>query len=141
MEKQNGKYFTIWYGVFNRVRRTLTYSNGGHPAVLLHTGPSPDQVTLHQLTTGGTAPGMIEGMDFDSQTLDLGPFARLLIFSDGVYEIDRPDSPMWTFREFVQYVETLQLEEPIADQLLIHVRQLHASDVLADDFSFLEVWL
>src|SRR5579864_8153898 len=40
MEKQNGKYFTIWYGVFNRVRRTLTYSNGGHPAALLHTGPS-----------------------------------------------------------------------------------------------------
>ncbi len=141
MEKQNGKYFTMWYGVFNRVRRTLTYSNGGHPAVLLHTGPSPDQATLQQLKTGGPAPGMMEGMDFDSQTLELGPFARLLIFSDGVYEIDRADGPMWTFREFVQYVETFQLEEPIADQLLAHVRQLHASDVLADDFSFLEVWL
>ena len=46
MEKQNGKYFTIWYGVFNRVRRTLTCSNGGHPAALLHTGPSAAEATL-----------------------------------------------------------------------------------------------
>ena len=141
MEKQNGKYFTIWYGVFNRAHRTLTYSNGGHPAVLLHTGPSPDQATLHQLKSGGPAPGMMEGMDFESQTMELGPFARLLIFSDGVYEIDRPDNPMWTFREFVEYLTTLPRDEPIADRLLTHVRELHGLEMLADDFSFLEVWL
>jgi sigma-B regulation protein RsbU (phosphoserine phosphatase) len=107
----------------------------------LHTGPSPDQATLYQLKTGGFAPGMVEGMDYESQTMELGPFARLLIFSDGVYEIDRPDSPMWTFREFVEYIETLPRHEPIADRLLAQVRQLHASDMLADDFSFVEVWL
>lgn len=73
--------------------------------------------------------------------MELGPFARLLIFSDGVYEIDRPDNPMWTFREFVEYLTTLPRDEPIADRLLTHVRELHGLEMLADDFSFLEVWL
>jgi sigma-B regulation protein RsbU (phosphoserine phosphatase) len=140
MEKQNGKYFTIWYGVFNRAKRTLTYSNGGHPPALLHTGPSAREATLHKLESVGMAAGMIEGMDFDSVTVELGPFARLLVYSDGVYEIAQPDKPMWSVHEFVEYVSSLPREEPAADRLLTHVRQLHGSDVLADDFSFLEVW-
>ncbi len=141
MEKQNGKYFTIWYGVFNRARRTLTYSNGGHPAALLHTGPSAAAATLHQLKAGGPAPGMMDGMDFESETVELGPFARLLIYSDGVYEIDQPNRPMWKFREFVDFLAELPRQEPIAERLLAHVRGLHGSEILADDFSFLEVWL
>ncbi len=35
MEKQHEKYFTIWYGVFDRAQRTLAYSNAGHPPGLL----------------------------------------------------------------------------------------------------------
>jgi phosphoserine phosphatase RsbU/P len=39
MDNQNDKYFTIWYGVYNRPRRQLVYSSAGHPpAVLLSTG-------------------------------------------------------------------------------------------------------
>jgi phosphoserine phosphatase RsbU/P len=140
MEKQNGKYFTIWYGVFDRVRRTLTYSNGGHPAALLHTGASAAETTPHQLKKGGPAPGMMDGVDFAAQTIELGPFARLLLYSDGVYEIDRPNAPMWKFKEFVEYLGGLPSTEPIAERLLAHVRNLHGSDSLADDFSFLEVW-
>jgi sigma-B regulation protein RsbU (phosphoserine phosphatase) len=141
MEKQNGKYFTIWYGVFNRVKRTLTYSNGGHPPALLHTGASASQASLSKLESVGMAAGMMEGLDFDSVTVELGPFARLLVYSDGVYEIAQPDKPMWSVHEFVEYVSSLPREEPAADRLLTHVRQLHGSDILADDFSFLEVWL
>ncbi|MFL5241244.1 MAG: SpoIIE family protein phosphatase [Gemmataceae bacterium] len=141
MEKQNGKYFTIWYGVFNRTKRTLTYSNGGHPPALLHTGANASEASLRQLKSVGMAAGMVEGMDFDSVTVELGPFARLLVYSDGVYEIDQPDKPMWSVHEFVDYVSALSCEEPAADHLLTHVRQLHGSEILDDDFSFLEVWL
>jgi hypothetical protein len=54
-------------------------------------------------------------------------------------EIDRPDGPMWKWKEFAEFVAELPREEPYADRLLAHARQLHGSELLADDFSFLEV--
>jgi phosphoserine phosphatase RsbU/P len=140
MEKQDGKFFTIWYGVFDRSRRTLTYSNAAHPPALLYTGPFAAEARLHQLKALGLAAGMIEGSDYDAQMVELGAFARLLLYSDGVYEIARPDGSMWRLQEFVEFASRLPSDNPVADRLLGHVQQMHGSDVLADDFSVLEVW-
>jgi sigma-B regulation protein RsbU (phosphoserine phosphatase) len=139
MEKQNGNFFTIWYGVFDRQARTLAYSNAGHPPALLYTGSSEVQASLHQLESVGPAAGMIEGMDFDTKVVELGPYARLILYSDGVYEIARPGRPMWTLHEFVEFVSGLPREQFAGDRLLAHVRQMHAAETLADDFSVLEV--
>jgi sigma-B regulation protein RsbU (phosphoserine phosphatase) len=139
MEKHDGKFFTIWYGVFDRSRRTLAYSNAAHPPPLLFSGPSAAEATLHQLKAVGLAAGMIEGMAYDTKEVELGPFARLLLYSDGVYEIARPDGKMWKLQEFVQFLSALPVDESTADRLLQEVRQMHGSDVLADDFSYLEV--
>jgi sigma-B regulation protein RsbU (phosphoserine phosphatase) len=139
MEKQHGKYFTIWYGVFDRAQRTLSYSNAGHPPGLLYTGPSAAEASLQQLSSVGLAAGMMEGMEYDTQAIQLGPFSRLLLYSDGVYEIARPGQPMWKFQEFVEFVSGLPREDPVGDGLLTHVRQLGGSEILADDFSVLEV--
>src|SRR5262249_14988420 len=116
--------------------RTPAPPPGRHPP-----GRPHEKTTLQQLKKGGPAAGMMEGMDYETQTVELGPLARLLLYSDGVYEIDRPGAPMWKFREFADYLAGLHRQEPIADRLLAAVRELHGSDVLADDFSFLEVWL
>lgn len=32
---QNNKYFTIWYGVYNRLNRQLIYASAGHPPAVL----------------------------------------------------------------------------------------------------------
>jgi phosphoserine phosphatase RsbU/P len=141
MEKQHNKYFTIWYGVFDRPRRALAYSNAGHPAALLYTGPSAAQGNLQQLRALGLAAGMMEAAEYETRVVELGTFARLLLYSDGVYEIDRPGESMWKFQEFVNYISDLPGEDFIGDSLLAHVRRLHGSNVLADDFSFLEIRL
>src|SRR5262249_15657601 len=74
-EKQNGKYFTIWYGAFNNARRTLAFANAGHPPALLYTGQSAAEAKLHQLKSTGPAVGMVEEMDFDTESVELGAFA------------------------------------------------------------------
>lgn len=139
MEKQHGKYFTIWYGVYDRAQRTLSYSNAGHPPGLLYTGPSAVEATLEQLPSVGLAAGMMEETEYETQVARLGPFSRLMLYSDGVYEIARPGQAMWKFQEFVDFVSGLPREDPVGDRLLAHVRQLGGSDVLADDFSVVEV--
>ena len=124
---------------FRSAQRTLSYSNAGHPPGLLYMGPSAAEAALQRLQSVDLAAGMIEGTEYDTQTVPLGPFARLLLYSDGVYEIARPGQPMWKFQEFVDFVSGLPREEPVGDRLLVHVRQLGASESLADDFSVLEV--
>ena len=140
MEKQNEKYFTIWYGVYHRSERTLTYSNGGHPDALLVTGQEASTARVISLPSRGLGIGMMEGVEFDSVVVPIGPYARLLIFSDGVFEIDRPEGGMWTFSEFIEFVSGLLPDgNPIIERLLKRVRQLHESDMLDDDFSMLDL--
>src|SRR5207302_7712721 len=127
--------------VFDRARRLLSYSSAGHPAPLLFTGADADGSQLVQCQSRGQAVGMMEGTDYDSATVELGRFARLLLYSDGVYEIDRPSAPMWKHQEFVEYVCSLpRAGGALMTTLLGHVRDLHGADILADDFSILDLF-
>jgi sigma-B regulation protein RsbU (phosphoserine phosphatase) len=138
MEKQDGKYFTIFYGVYSRPERMLAFSNAGHPPALLFTGPSARETNLQRLDSQGPMVGAVPELDFETVSIKLGHYARLLVYSDGVFEIGKPDGTMWKFEEFVQYVSTLQADGAL-DGLLSHVREVHGQDTLADDFSLLEV--
>jgi sigma-B regulation protein RsbU (phosphoserine phosphatase) len=143
MERQDNKYFTIFYGVFRKSDRVLSYCNGGHPDALLYTGADRTSATLHKLASTDPIIGMLPpGMDFQTRTQSLGAHARLVICSDGVFEIEQPDGIMWEFPEFVEFVETLlPREESVIEPLLSKVRQLRGGDLLADDFSLLELRL
>jgi sigma-B regulation protein RsbU (phosphoserine phosphatase) len=137
MEKQYNKFFTIWYGVYSIPSRALAYSSGGHPPALL-VGPDG---AIGQLQADNPVIGMLPpGIDFDMQTIAVAAGSRLLVYSDGVYEIEQPDGRMWTLDELIATIARLQGEgAPCLDGLRAHVEQLHGSGVLADDYSMLEV--
>ncbi|WP_315854063.1 fused response regulator/phosphatase [Gemmata palustris] len=140
MEKHNEKYFTLWYGVYRRASRELVFGNAGHPATLLFTGPSEDQARRQELASHGFAIGMVPEFEYESEVVKLDAYARLLIYSDGVFEIELPQGGMWTFEEFVEHVSGLSpAGGSIIDQLLAHVRALHGSETLGDDFSMVEI--
>jgi sigma-B regulation protein RsbU (phosphoserine phosphatase) len=140
MEKHNNQYFTIWYGVYDRPGRSLRYAGGGHPAGLLFTGSSRDTATLQRLECEGPPAGVISEYEFVTDTCKLEPYALLYLYSDGAFEIARPDASMWTHDEFIAYMTSLEPKEanPM-DCLLEHVRQMHQGPTLADDFSILQV--
>jgi sigma-B regulation protein RsbU (phosphoserine phosphatase) len=140
MEKQHGKYFTMWYGIYHKPDRTLRFANAAHPPPLLFTGPTRDDASMQLLTATGLAIGIMEGAEYDTDQVALGPYGRLLLYSDGVYEIARPDGSMWSASDFAQFAKTLSpADGPVLDRVLGHVRQMHGSEVLADDFSILEL--
>jgi len=138
MERQDGKYFTICYAVYRRKERDLVLGNAGHPPPLLFSGSSAGEARLQKLESQGPMIGVWPDYDYENMELKLDAYGRLLVYSDGVFEIGKPDGTMWKFEEFVDYVGRLPTAGCL-DALLAHVRELHASDVLADDFSLLEV--
>lgn len=142
MDRQNEMYFTIWYGVFDKTRREIVYACGGHPPAVLLTGDNRESATTVELKAPGTVIGMWPDVFYQQVTQPVGPFAILYLFSDGVYEITRPDGTMWDIADLIE-----MLTNPPSnggseiEAVLKHVRAMHASDVLDDDFSIVKFTL
>ena len=47
MDRHDGKYFTIWYGVYQPSTRRLRYAGAGHPPAVLFSGPTPRDCDRH----------------------------------------------------------------------------------------------
>lgn len=98
MESQGGKFFTIWYGVYRPSSRELRWSGGGHPPALLF---GPGGAAPVALDSAGPMPGMIEGLAYATSSTSVPAGARMLVYSDGLYEIRRGDGSAHDCDEFV----------------------------------------
>jgi sigma-B regulation protein RsbU (phosphoserine phosphatase) len=139
MEKQAGNYFTIWYGVYQRSTRRLTYSGGGHPPAALIGGPTPHGAPLNALESQGPMIGIGMDLPYDTATVELPSFARLFLFSDGVFEIEMPDGRMWNLGPFLEYLSQEHAQPGFLDNLYAHVREMHGGGPLDDDFSIVQI--
>jgi sigma-B regulation protein RsbU (phosphoserine phosphatase) len=142
MDQQNGLYFTIWYGVYHKPSRRIDYSGGGHPPALLMGGPSAEQASLQILDSKGPMIGAVTDLDYESASTKLDSFAKVFLFSDGAYEIEKADKAMWPFSEFLAYMGQgphAGLESSRMDQLIAHDRELMGRDEFADDLSIVEL--
>jgi serine phosphatase RsbU (regulator of sigma subunit) len=135
-QEHSNKYFTIWYGVYQSTTRTLTWSGGGHhPSVVLVPG-QPDPGVL---TSEGPMMGVLRKAEFPAQSCHIPAESRLLIFSDGVFEVFRDKRQMWSLTDCIAYLAVLGRDRVnLMDQLLNHVQQLRGAPHLNDDFSIIE---
>ena len=135
-EKFGDKFFTIWYGVYQRSTATLRWSGGGIPMRCCSSRPEPNR---SRLDSQGPAIGMMDWPEFDQCERPLPPGSRLYVYSDGVHEIHKPDGTDWEFDEFVAFLgQPAPAAGSVMDALYDHVRALHGSNILDDDFSILE---
>ena len=66
--------------------------------------------------------------------------ARLFVFSDGVYEIHRPDDSMLPFEAFEEVLaRPAQDGRSELDELLRFAQEVHGARLLEDDFSILKM--
>ncbi|HEY3276604.1 MAG TPA: SpoIIE family protein phosphatase [Syntrophorhabdaceae bacterium] len=136
MEKQNNLYFTIWYGVFNKVTRELRYATAGHPPALLMSG----QGQVQELITPNMFIGGMEGITYTSGTTVVDLPAKLYIFSDGAYEVKMKDGPMWSLGGLKEYLlagPQNGLSE--IENLYTTLQGMQGSKDLDDDFSMLKI--
>ncbi|MCE2728063.1 MAG: serine/threonine-protein phosphatase [Planctomycetaceae bacterium] len=137
MERQNDMFFTIWYGVYHMPTRRLRWAGGGHPpAVLL----GPDGAAPRMLESDGPLIGAVDGLEFDSSEAEVPVGGRLFVYSDGAFEISRPDGSMWAFADFLAAL-TAPAAGPASpiDGLVSVIRGVSQRDDFNDDFSMVEL--
>jgi PAS domain S-box-containing protein len=132
MAHNNDKYFTIWYGVYHQPSRTLTYASGGHHAAVLLSGEG----IVSRLQSHGPVIGAMPDLEYPSASIQVPPRAELYLFSDGVYEISRPDGSWQSWEEFSQF---LQENRPPVETIVARMREMHGVEEFEDDFSLLKI--
>jgi len=131
MERHDGKYFTIWYGVYDRKTRNLAFASAGHPPAFVFDGPGKTR----ELGTPNFGIGMVSNASFKGSNVTLDRHSKLYVFSDGVYEILKPEGSMMTRQQLLNYLGG----SPEPEDVLRHVREVGQSEALADDFSIVEI--
>jgi len=84
MDKHDGNYLTMWFGVYEMSSRTLRYASAGAPPVIA-LGPDASG-TATELPTDGQPLGMFEDATYSSRSYTVLPGHRILLYSDGAYE-------------------------------------------------------
>jgi sigma-B regulation protein RsbU (phosphoserine phosphatase) len=140
MDQQNGLYFTMWYGIYHKPTRTIHFGGGGHPPVILLTGPSAAEAKAQLLESQGPMVGAIPDLEYGSNKVTVDAFGRLYLFSDGAFEIELADGKMWPWSEFLEFMSRpADGQGPFMEALMSHVRGLSGKEEFADDFSIVEL--
>ncbi len=140
MTYQNDKYFTIWYGVYNRVTRELTYASAGHPPAIMLTGDHPNHLKVERLKTRGMPVGMFIEAEYSDATHIIEKHSNLYIFSDGVYEIQQPDNNILGLDAFVDIlIKYNHLGSVGLEQIVQVIKKANSGNPFDDDFSLMKV--
>lgn len=86
-----GRYATLFYGVFDGYTRTLRYVNGGHnPPMVIRQDRS-----MVCLETGGVPVGMFPDWDYEEGEVQLRPGDLIIAWTDGVTEVLNSAGEEW----------------------------------------------
>ena len=140
MERQNDLYFTMWYGVYHQPTGRLRYASAGHPPPILVSGSSGNRGNASPLPGRGLPLGMLPNACYDREECTLVSPARLFLFSDGVYEISKPDGSMLEFEAFEQALACAVPDgRSELDELLRLACEVRGAETLEDDFSIIKM--
>jgi serine phosphatase RsbU (regulator of sigma subunit) len=133
MEQHGGMLLTLWYFVFDLRSRVLRFCAAGHhPGFLVAGGsPVPEPVWLKAPSIG-----MLPPRPWPSGEVLVPPGARLYVFSDGVFEVERPDGGMGSIEDLRGVIASRGAASGGESQRLYQaVRKVAKPGPLADDFS------
>jgi sigma-B regulation protein RsbU (phosphoserine phosphatase) len=135
MERHNGMYFTIWYGVYHAPTRTLRHACGGHPPALLL---SPEG-EIGEIRQPGPIVGFMPEALYTSGSIVVPPGSRLLLFSDGAYEVTKPDKSLLDFEEFKAFMAANGCAPDAFERLQKWLHSFQGPGPLEDDLTMVRV--
>lgn len=140
MENHNNMFFTIWYGVYNRLANKITYSTGGHPPAIMVKPDKVDTMRMIELKTEGLAIGVTEGASFQNAVCSVDKDCILYLFSDGVYEISPPEGKMLIFSDFIEIMrKPMKDSDADLNRIVDYSQGINGPGPFADDFSLLRI--
>lgn len=137
MEEHAGKYFTMWYGVYQPSTRELSYAGAGHPPAIVLTADGSDPV---RLPSESIPIGVMENTVFETHRCTMDADTDLLIYSDGAFDLTLRDGEPWNVEDFISLcARTATTEGWTLDELIDQIRELSNSGRFDDDCTLVRV--
>jgi serine phosphatase RsbU (regulator of sigma subunit) len=135
MDRHDGMFFTMWYGVYHLAQRTLRYACAGHhPGYLVSGGGAM------ALRTRGLMIGAMPQARYCVEQTIVPAGSSLYLFSDGVFEIVTKDQRQWGLQDFTPLlVQRASGPLPESQRLYRAVKAVARPGPLDDDFSLMVV--
>jgi serine phosphatase RsbU (regulator of sigma subunit) len=139
-DARRDRYFSIWYGVYDRTTRELVYASGGHPPAVLFNGRIEEKQTL-LLRTAGFVVGGIPNITYEQARQQIASPATLFVFSDGLYEVPQADGTMLGLELFTGFLRrTVENDRrQRLDHVIRAIQQVGGSAGFEDDCSVVKV--
>ena len=135
-QDHDGKFFTIWYGVYRASTRTLHWTGAGHPASVFFADPR-GAAEPALLASGGPMPGVLHDLVYKTRTHEVPVGARLFVYSDGVYEVRGPDGRVRTHDEFMGAFKSPDART--LDRMVSNARRERGRNEFDDDVSLVQI--
>jgi phosphoserine phosphatase RsbU/P len=140
MEDYDDTYFSIWYGVYDKRKHQLHYSNAGHPPAILYDSQTITDGIVHNLGIPEPAIGISPDSKYNMQMFNISTGCRILLYSDGVSEIQKKDGTIQTFSEFIKRTQRY-MKSPHFNLgwILRNAQKVKGNKKMDDDFTLLQV--
>jgi len=103
------KFATLFLAILDTSKNTIHYSSAGHdyPFLMRKDG------SYERLESGGLPLGMMDGMDYDEDFIELQPGDFLFVFSDGVTDVTNVHDVMFGEERLIELLqESTEKDEP-----------------------------
>ena len=129
-------FASAFYVVVDLRAGELCYANAGHPCPLLmgHDGPPAAPVRLNGIKPGPVL-GLFDGAQYASARRRLAPRDVLLLFTDGLFEVESPQGELYDYQQLQRAIgERSQLPtEELCRGLIDEVRRFSGTAEFSDD--------
>jgi len=109
----NGKFASMFYGIYDEKCQTLTYTNGGHPYSLLL---RPSSKKIINLNTNGHLVGILpsEDVSYEEKKIQLQTGDKIILYTDAIVEAKNMEGKMLGSNRLMSYFKTI-CDYPIYD--------------------------
>jgi serine phosphatase RsbU (regulator of sigma subunit) len=130
-------FVTVFYGVVDPLRGTVTYCNAGHNPPYFLSGQADS--TVQELTRNGMALGVLEQTDYDRATLRMSPGDALVLYTDGVTDARNAAGKMYGEERLLEVTQRAQgcSARGIQEALLDDVHRFVGNAPRADDITLM----
>ena len=137
MSVHHSLFITMWYLVYNKINRVMTYSGAGHPPLIIFNSEgNPKTISSDNIMIG-----VDEELEFKSGTYRIEGKTEVYIYTDGAYEAELPGGEILDVNDLVEYL--LKNRDPSAKEiecLYNSLVELQEGKKLEDDFTIMKIY-